>query len=93
MNRGRRENAGGRAERDDRGERTMDPRIWHADEWNRKHRWLEAEIDRLTVESRFCVQQERRLRDEVRREAEAREHQELADAELVRRAGRRRRAA
>jgi hypothetical protein len=70
----------------------MDPRIWHADEWRQKHRWLEAEIDRLTLESRFCLQQERSLRDEVRRDAEARAHQEQADEELVSRGRRRRRA-
>lgn len=71
----------------------MDPRVWHADEWRKKHCWLEAEIDRLTLESRFCLQQERRLRDEVRRDAEARAHQERADEDLVSRGRRRRRAA
>jgi hypothetical protein len=61
----------------------LDPRIWEADEWHRKHRWLEAEIDRITLQSRLCVSRERALREEVRREAEARAIQQQADRELL----------
>jgi hypothetical protein len=71
----------------------MDPRLIAADDWHRKHCWLERRIDEDTMQSRYCLEQERRLRDEVRREAEARGHQEQADEELVRRSGRTRRVA
>jgi hypothetical protein len=66
-----------------------DPRLAGADAYHRQHLWLERCIDDLTMQSRYALECERRLRDEVRREAEAREHQERADAELVRRSGRR----
>lgn len=63
----------------------MDPRIAGADAYHRQHVWLERCIDDLTMQSRYALECERQLRDEVRSEAEAREHQERADAELVRR--------
>jgi hypothetical protein len=71
----------------------MDPRLAGADAYHRQHLWLERCIDDLTRQSRYALECERRLRDEVRQEAEARDHQELADAELVRRSGRKARAA
>jgi hypothetical protein len=61
----------------------MDSRIAGADAYHRQHRWLERCIDDLTMQSRYALEQERRLRDEVRREAEARQLQADADAELV----------
>jgi hypothetical protein len=62
---------------------SLDPRIWEADEWQKRHRWMEAEIDRLTIESRYCLQRERELRSEVRNEREAAMLQAEADRELV----------
>jgi hypothetical protein len=66
----------------------MDPRLAGADAYHRQHRWLEKCIDELTMQSRHALECERRLRDEVRRETEARQHQQDADDELVRRPGR-----
>lgn len=67
----------------------MDPRIFAANHWRHNHQTIERLIDALTLQSRYAKEQERRLRDEVRREAEARQHQEDADRDLDR--GRRRR--
>jgi hypothetical protein len=69
---------------------TEDPRLHAADAWHRQHAWLERQIDALTMQSRYAIEQERRLRDEVARQWEATEHQRHADDELIRgRRGRR----
>lgn len=70
----------------------MDPRIFAANHWHANHRTLERLIDELTMQSRYALEQERRLRDDVRRETEVREIQEHADAELGRQSGRKARA-
>lgn len=70
----------------------MDPRLAGADAYERQHRWLERCIDDLTRQSRYALEQARVLRDDYRREAEARQHQAEADEELVARPRRRRAA-
>lgn len=63
----------------------MDPRLAAADDWARLHRTLEAQIDDLTVRSRYARQWEQRLRREVAREREWARLQAEADRELERR--------
>ena len=66
----------------------MDPRIAGADAYHRQHLWLERCIDDLTRQSRYALECERKLRDEVAAEQEARSLQAEADRELERRPGR-----
>ncbi len=66
----------------------MDPRLQLADDWARLHRTLEAQIDDLTLRSRYARQMADRLRREVAQEREWTRLQAEADRDLVR--GRRR---
>ena len=63
----------------------MDPRIQLADSWRDAGRYWLGVQDDATLKARECFEHERRLRDEFRREVEARELQALADADLERR--------
>jgi hypothetical protein len=68
----------------------MDPRLAGADAYRRQHQLLERCIDEMTLQSRYAVEAERTLRDEVAAEEEARQIQREADRELERgRRGRR----
>jgi hypothetical protein len=64
-----------------------DPRLNLAAVYHEQHDWLEKQLDELTLQSRYCLEQERRLREAVRREREdavdVRVIQESADRELV----------
>ncbi len=71
----------------------MDSRARLADSWRDAGRYWLGVADDATLQARQAFDHERRLRDELRREAEAREHQAEADRELARRPGKGRRAA